>query len=280
MTDPSSKPAEAGVVLRDILEAVLEPVRAGGRQVSVEDVRVGVFYTAVKLSTGHAGMAYCATEELPLDHAKRHSYMPRAGRLHTLSVEELAGLAFSENLLESSAGLAAINALAELQYEAGWPGARVVEGADALDLLGVRPADTVTLVGAFPYFIRQLQGRVARLYVTERNLQAHAGYPLLPAERQAEALGESDVVVITAAALGNHTLDGILALCRRARGIAIAGPTTPLCPGPLFERGVTVVGGTHIADGDALLHAVSEGGTGGHVWAGGAVKVNLLRDGN
>ncbi len=257
MTDPLAKPARTDGALRDIYEAVLESAQAGGRQVGVEDVRVGVFYTAVKLSSGHAGMAYCPSEELPLDHGKRHGYMPRAGSLHTLSVEDLAGLAFGGNLLEASAGLAAINALAELGFERGWPGARVVPDADALDLLGVRPDDTVTLVGAFPYFIRQLQGRVARLYVTERNLQAYAGYPLTPAERQEEALSASDVVIVTAAALGNHTLDGILALCRRARGIA-------------------VVGGTHVVDGEALLHAVGEGGTGGQVWAGGAVKVNLL----
>ena len=277
MTDPLAKPAETEGALRDILDTVLEPVRTGARQVSVEDVRVGVFYTAVKLSTGHAGMAYCPTEDLPLDHMQRHSYMPRAGRLHTLGVEELAGLALSDNILEASAGLAAINALAELSFDRGWPGARVVADADALDLLGVRPEDTVTLVGAFPFFIRRLQGKVARLYVTERNPQAYSGYPLTPAERQEEALSASDVVVITAAALGNHTLDGILALCGRARSIALVGPTTPLCPGPLFERGVTVVGGTHVVDGDALLHAVGEGGTGGQVWSGGAVKVNLLR---
>ena len=278
MGDPIQKAAEADSALREIFEAVLEPVRAGTRRVGVEDVRVGVFYTGVKLSTGHAGMAYCPTEELPRDHAERHSYMPRAGSLRTLSVEALASLAFSDNMLEASAGLAAINALAELQFDVGWPGARVVADADALDLLGVRPDDTVTLVGAFPYFIRRLQGKVARLHVTERNPEAYTGYPLTPAEQQEAALAESDVVVITAAAIGNHTLDGILALCGRARGIAIAGPTTPLCPGPLFDRGVTVVGGTHVVDGDALLHAVGEGGTGGQVWRGGAVKVNLLRE--
>ena len=276
MADPERRPAETDGALRDILQSVVEPIRTRARQVAIEDVRVGVFYTGVKLSTGHAGMAYTPSEELPLDHAKRHSYMPRAGSLRSLSAEELAGLAFSENLLEAAAGLAAINALAELGFESGWPGSQVIVDADALGLLGVRPDDTVTIVGAFPYFIRQLRDKVAQLYVTERNLQAYTGYPLTPSERQEEVLSASDVVIITAAALGNHTLDGILSLSKRARAIAVAGPTTPLCPRPLFERGVTVVGGTHIADGDALLRAVGEGGTGGQARAGGAVKVNLV----
>ena len=260
-------------ILRSIATMVLE---AAPTDVSVVDVRVGVFYTGVKLSTGHGGMAYTPSEELPLDHSQRHSYMPAAGKLSGMAARDAVKYAFSDNLLESAVGLATVNALAEHRYAVGGGAYRTVLDADGLDLVGVRATDTLTMVGAFPFFIRKLRDQVARMYVTERNLNAFGGYPLTPADRQAEVLEAADIVVVTAAALGNHTLDEILALCRRARAIAIVGPTTPLCPEPMFSRGVTVVGGTHIPDADAMLKVVSEGGTGGHLWLAGAVKVNLM----
>jgi uncharacterized protein len=276
MPAESPRSLVAGSILDDLIGTVLESLAGSRAGVTVKDIRVGVFYTGVKLSTGHGGVAYTPSEDLPLEHAARHSYMPKAGSLQSLPIADVAGLAHSDNLLESAVGLATVNALAEMRYADGLAACRTIPDADAVDTIGVASTDTVTMVGAFPFIIRKLQGNVARLYVTERNPQAYSHYPLIPAERQEEVLTTADVVLITAETLVNHTLDAILPLCTRARAIALIGPTTPLCPEPLFSRGVTVVGGTHITDSDMMLRVIGEGGTGGPLWARGATKLNLV----
>jgi uncharacterized protein (DUF4213/DUF364 family) len=71
---------------------------------------------------------------------------------------------------------------------------------------------------------------------------------------------QADVVAITGTALINHTLDGLLALCRPDTLVMVLGPSTPLSP-VLFEHGATIISGARIVDEAAVIRTVSQGAT-------------------
>ena len=56
-----------------------------------------------------------------------------------------------------------------------------------------------------------------------------------------DVLEKSDVVCITASALCNNTIDGVLSYCKGAREIIIQGPSGSVYPVSFFDKGVTGV---------------------------------------
>jgi len=72
-------------------------------------------------------------------------------------------------------------------------------------------------------------------------------------------LPECDVVGITGTSFINHTIEGLLNLCKKAYIIMI-GPTTPLSP-VLFDHEIDVICGTKVIDSERLIRFISEGAT-------------------
>ena len=68
------------------------------------------------------------------------------------------------------------------------------------------------------------------------------------------------MVALTASALINHTLDGLLALCRPEALVMVLGPSTPLSP-VLFQHGVSLLSGARVVDEAAVLRMVAQGAT-------------------
>ena len=66
------------------------------------------------------------------------------------------------------------------------------------------------------------------------------------------------MVAITSSALINHTLDGLLALCRPKALVMMLGPSTPLSP-VLFDHGVTILSGARVMDEAAALRTIGQG---------------------
>jgi hypothetical protein len=81
-----------------------------------------------------------------------------------------------------------------------------------------------------------------------------------PAESAAGVIPQADVVAITGTALINHTLDGLLALCRPDALVMVLGPSTPLSP-VLFEHGATIISGARVVDEAAVMRTVAQGAT-------------------
>ena len=96
-----------------------------------------------------------------------------------------------------------------------------------------------------------------------------------PAEEAPDLLPRADVVVISGSAIVHHSLDHLLSLCTSAREVVVAGPTASMYPEPLFSRGVTVLGGITINDGDEMVRLVGEGGS-GYFFDGCAEKVVVV----
>jgi uncharacterized protein (DUF4213/DUF364 family) len=212
-----------------------------GRDARVRQVLVGAHWTVV--CSLHAGMAATLMPEHPHGHAQVRD----VGRLHQKKAGELAELARSTDLLEASIGVAAINSLLDLDES------KAREG-NAADVLAARGAGRkVALVGHFP-FIEQLRPAVDELWVIEQ----HPSEGEFPAQAAADLLPKAEIVAITASALINHTLDGLLALCSRQSTVMVIGPSTPLSP-VLFQHGVGIISGTRVVDEAAVLRTVGQG---------------------
>jgi uncharacterized protein (DUF4213/DUF364 family) len=171
------------------------------------------------------------------------------GRLHLKSARELAEYALSDNPLEASLGIAAINSLLDVDER----NAVEINAAEMLAEQG--RGKNVALVGHFP-FIPKLRQAVGQLWVIEQR-PSEGEYP---AESAADLIPRADVVALTGSALINHTLDGLLALCKPDSLVMVLGPSTPLSP-VLFEHGATIISGARVVDEAAVIRTVSQGAT-------------------
>lgn len=272
--------ATQGRVLRELTDTIRYAVRGIPDKLTVDDVRIGIYYTGVKLNTGHAGVAYTPTHDIPQSRCCPISEkrMRNAGDLLDLCLLEFVDLVHSENLLESAVGVATINAVSQLLMEDGRPGYRIFgDEVDTLGLVKVDSEDIVSIIGAFPPVIKHMRQFTKNIYVIERNPKAQVDAPLEPEEAAKRLLPRSDIVVFTGATIVNHSFEGLLSLCSKAREIVLLGPTCSMIPDPLFEHGVTLIGGIKVYDGDRMLRVISQAGSGNHFYGSCASKMTIVR---
>jgi len=260
--------------LREVLHA--EPL-------TVSDVRIGVFYTAARLSTGDVGVAFTPRGlEDTVCCPKSAAEAPPAGRMAGQQAWALAEYAFSPIALRRAVGIAVLNALSALAIARhGIPGGRLFEGLDALEAADIRSDDRVAMVGAFVPFIKSLRGRVADLWIVDKHREALKPDELpfwKPPEQAAQTLAQASVVIISGSALVEGEIDGLLEASSSARKKILAGPTASPWPPTFFDRGVDVLGGIRVLDGQRILAIVSEGGS-GYFFEGAAEKVAIVRNG-
>src|SRR3972149_10316663 len=100
---------------------------AAGRELRVSDLRIGVFYTAAKLSSGDAGVAFTPRDlEDTVCCPRSAAKMPASGKLKGKKALDLMKLAKSDISLKRSVGIAALNALsAMMMREKGIKDAKV-----------------------------------------------------------------------------------------------------------------------------------------------------------
>jgi len=238
-----------------ILAELVKEIKVG-KLPTIEDIRAGLFYTAVKLEDGRAGVA--ATPRALVTPRPRE-----AEDLRALGTENVLELALSPDPLLSAVGVATLNALLSDSTD-------TVEG-DLLDHLGIDEDDRVGMVGYFGPFVERLKGRVRELFIFERSERVEHVYPdwaeplLLP---------HCDVVIISGTTFVNKTIDYVLEHVKNARKVAVAGPTTPLSDRLLGK--IDILAGIRVTDPDRLLVVVSQGG-GTRAIMSVASKVNLLK---
>ncbi len=227
-------------------------------EIPVRDVRIGVHWTAV-CSLG-CGLAAAFTDET--NHGSRGVH--DAGRLRRKSAQELAGWLRSDNPLEASIGLAALNSLVSVDQS------RAVE-INAFDWLERRAKGRkIAVVGHFMQ-VESLAGKTRALWVLEKHPQP-GDYP---AEAAPELIPQADIVAITSSSLINHTLEGLLGLCSPGSLVMLLGPSTPLVP-LLFERGVDLLSGTLVLDEAAALLSIQQNAA--YPQVQGARRITLSRD--
>jgi hypothetical protein len=221
-----------------LLEDLLESIEIDA---PVRQVLVSVHWTVV--CSRFCGMASTFTGDQPHGHERVRG----VGELHHQTGLELAALSASDNLLEASIGVAALNSLLEVDEYAA-------EEVNALDFLIERGAGkSVAMVGHFP-FVPRLRQHVGRLWVIEKNPTIDE----YPPETAPELLSQSDIVAITGSALINHSLEGLLGHCAPGAEVMVLGPSTPFTP-ILFDYGATILAGSKVVDEAAVLRTVGQG---------------------
>lgn len=213
----------------------------------VLEVRIGLHWTAVVVEKEfgpQCGLA--STLEVEHTHTGEPT-IPDPGHLASLSALELADWIQSEIPLRRSVGCAAINALIPQD-----PSLWVDQNADEAILERGRGKKAI-LIGHFP-FADHLRTELEDFTVLDLNPSGDD----LPASAAPDVLPDADLVAITGMTFINHTLPGLLKLCKKDAYILVLGPSTPLSP-VMAEYGVNLLAGSHVEDISAVLSAVGQG---------------------
>jgi uncharacterized protein (DUF4213/DUF364 family) len=139
------------------IKALLEVLPA--EPLPVQDIRIGVFYTAAQLLTGQVGVAFTPRDLHDTVCCPRSAAeAPAAGRLAGQDAWKLAQYALDRTSLRRAVGVAVLNALSACAMErCGVPGGQLHAGLDALAAARVQPGERVVMVGAFVPFIKTLK---------------------------------------------------------------------------------------------------------------------------
>ncbi len=222
-----------------ILDEIIDTIQ---EDAPVTSVLMGIYWTLVITPRG-SGMAATFGNI----HAPGKGKIRGVGTFEEMSTRSLVEYSRSENPLEASLGIAALNALICPQEPAG------IE-LNAFDVLVNWGRDRqVVMVGHFP-FARRLRPQVGNLWVLEKDPEEDD----IPADRAYELIPQADVVAITGSSLINHTLDGLLKLCKKDARVIILGPSTPLSP-VLFDHGAKLISGVQVTDPSLVYRTISQG---------------------
>ena len=240
--------AEKSIV--DRITDTLSSVCAGRRAV---DVRLGLRYVCVRLDNGNCGLAYrfperqgCDDFALPV----RIPLGPEDGHITGREAAELLSWIQRDNLLPRAVGLATANALI------GSPGGDVVPG-DIRSILELREAEDVVMIGYFEPLVQSISDR-CNLQIYE--IDTSRAPDLNEATDANKGLASCNVALITSTAIINGTMDHLLRAAASCREVAILGPSTPLLHEAFRGTPVTLLSGVVVADDEAALRVVSEGG--------------------
>ncbi|TAK47331.1 MAG: Fis family transcriptional regulator [Xanthobacteraceae bacterium] len=248
---------------------------------TIERVVMGLFFSGVKLSSGHAGA--CATPLKTIPEAvccpSSAFAMPFPGKMRGRPAADLLKEAQHPNGLRRAVGIAAMNALASHCWGRR-PHPDVVEEAniDAFDAANIRPGQLVVVVGAFAPFLRELRKRGQPFFVLEQDPETLKPEEMpfyRPAEEAPVIVPQADVLLVTGTTLINDTLEGILAAARPDCCKVVVGPTVGLVPDAFLRRGCSVLGGIRITEADEFLDVLAEGGSGYHFFGKSAHKIVL-----
>jgi len=251
--------------------------------IAVERAVIGLFFTGVKLSTGHAGASATPIKTIPEAVCCPSSAMamPFPGKMRGKPARDALKEAFSDHGIRRGIGIATLNALAELCWERRPnPAVELLHGIDAFEANAFRPDDLTVVVGAFVPFLKELKRRKQPFLVLEKDpdtLKAEELPFYRPAETAREIVPQADVLLVTGTTLINDTLEDLLSWARPEARVTVVGPTVGLLADAFLARGADILGGVRITDADAFLELLAEGGSGYHFFGRVADKIVLRR---
>ena len=130
--------------------------------------------------------------------------------------------------------------------------------SDSLGLLSIEPGDTVGMVGFFRPLIKRVEDLGVSLTIFEQKEHLIQQYPQYHVTLDLSLLRGCNKVLCTSMTVYNNTLDEVLAHCSSEAFISVVGPTAGYFPDPLFSRGVDVVGGSYIKDGQLFMQRLQD----------------------
>lgn len=271
------------LVVSETIDTIQEKSPASLEKIWIDDVVIGVFFTGVKLSTGHAGCAATPIGEVPeaVCCPTSAARMPSAGDLDGKPISEIITYSLDPNVLKSAIGIATLNAITQWIIQSrGTNEHQIIIDRDGFDLLEIQPHETVSLVGAFGPYIRRLKTMGNPFFILEKNAQALRPDEMKyfkPDSEMRSALEKSAVVIITGTTIVNHTIDHILSFLKNGTRAAIIGPTASLIPDAFFKKGVTIMAGVQISNPGLMVKILKQGGSAYHLLRECSEKIAFVR---
>lgn len=248
-------------------------------ELTIADVRVGQFLTAVRLSDGSIGTASSLEDDHPFcSKAERDFGEFTPLKIKGRNITELFETGKQAKLV-CSLRTAALNAISSKFIESGRY--RLVENSDPIDLLELGSEKNITVVGAFQSYIQKISETANRLSVLEFNegaLRPEQKKYYVPANEFRSVIPSSDIVIITGQTLVNNTLEGLLSEVKPGTEVIVTGPSGSIFPDVLFKYGVTIIGASRFTKPDLVFDLVGEAGMGYHLYRYCAQKICILRD--
>jgi len=224
-----------------LLEALLEKIPAD--PIQVRKVIIGVHWALV--SSKYCGLGSTLVGSGP----SGHSSVRDVGALHEKSAQELARWVLSDNLLEASIGIAALNSLIEVNESQ-------MEQINAAEVIARESKDkNLVIIGHFPF--------VDRMKTIARNCWVIEKRPFgddFPEEAAQDFIPQANIIAITGTALINHTMEGLLSLCRPGSMVMVLGPSTPLSP-LFFNYGISFLSGSRVINEEFAITTIQQGAT-------------------
>jgi uncharacterized protein (DUF4213/DUF364 family) len=270
-------------ILAETIDIIKEKAPAPLQEIRVDDLVIGIFFTGVKLSTGHGGCAFTPISEIPEAVCCPTSAvrMPPAGNLEGKPVAEILDYSLDPNVLKSAIGIATLNALSQWIVESGNErDYEVVKDRDGFDFLNIQSHETVSLVGAFGPYIKRLKAMGNPFYIIEKNRQTLRPDEMKhfkPESEMKTAIENSQVIIITGTAIVNHTIDATLSWTSNEKRTAIVGPTASLLPEAFFSRSVKVMAGIRTLNPDRMLKILKQGGSAYHLLRECSEKIAFIK---
>ncbi len=235
----------AKFTLPPIAGMFLPPFSEGGQPKDAQ-------FMAILLEGGATGISFVL---LPDEKGKEYSALEPTdyvGRSPLASALEFG----SADPIREMIALACINAIC--QYVMRETHLAVDSATDSLGLLSVSPGDKVGMVGLFSGLIETIEKSGAELVIIERNDRLIRKFPDLPITQDTAELRTCNKILSTSTTILNNSLDEILEHCAGDAFVSIVGPSAGYLPDPLFARGVDVVGGRVVTDGELLMQLLAE----------------------
>ena len=216
------------------------------QRVEVEQLYLGLGYTAVCTTDGGIGFAYTYFDRKS-GCSLVNSYYDYEGK----SAAELLEKIQSDDTIERSMALALINALNH-KKSLSLPEDRNNE--IVFEKLGVGENSHAAMVGFFGPLVKMLEKRKARVEV----IDAFRGIGS-PEAFFKKLSGWADVLFLTSTSILNNTIEQILEGVKADTKTALLGPSTPLVAEVFRDLPVHILAGTVPVEKDQVLKAVRHG---------------------
>jgi uncharacterized protein (DUF4213/DUF364 family) len=204
-------------------------------------------FGALVLADGTVGLTYTGLDDDLLVLQDRSKYESLVNE----SPVQLAGMYTMGEGWQKVLGMAAINAISQYLFNRG--GYTLPTGGKTVAHLELDKEDHVGMVGYFPPLVEQVREMGLPLTVIELDEQWLQTDDQFEVTLEPEKLKDCSKIICTGTVLVNQTIDDLLPHFSNAEQIFIVGPTVGCLPEPLFDRGITQLGGCTVLDNTQFL---------------------------
>ena len=205
------------------------------------------------LADGSSGLFYTMLGSTGEDCSARIKGAVLTGR----PAAEIARLYESEEEVDRSLGLAAINAITAFVYRAR--GYEPDFAGDSIGELNLTSGDHLGMVGYFKPLVERLKSFNVRITLLEKKTDISDLDEAIRLEYDPACLNDCNKILCTASTLLNNSLESILSQTRNAESMVVIGPTAGFFPDPLFRRSVTAIGGSRVVDTGQAIRNLQQG---------------------